>query len=214
MITETKGETHRLEKLLADYDQVHQTFRMLTDIRFRLLGLVPTVSGAVIGLLSATALGVTLEPIARLFVGGLGFVVTLGLVIYDLRNSQIYAAVIHRGKFLELALNLPPTEQPAVISPALTLLPALDARPGGIFIRRGKVVTRFLGVPIKHDQGTGLVYASVLAAWGFAAVGGVLGSTAGIFAGTAIGIVAFWLLKRSDQPAAVIKGLGYPPFDA
>ena len=52
------------EQVRLEYDRAVATFRDLTDIRFRLLALVPTLSGAAVGLLRSGQSPVTL-PGAR-----------------------------------------------------------------------------------------------------------------------------------------------------
>ena len=93
--------TDELEKLKLDYEQTNETFRMLADIRFKLLAFVPTISGV----------GVTLAAQATdhetgLALGLIGLVVTLGIIIYELRNTQIYDATVHRAKWLEVSLGM------------------------------------------------------------------------------------------------------------
>lgn len=74
----------RDEKLKLDYEQTTAYYHHLADSRFKLLALVPIVTGAAIGLLSQGA-----DPATVLVIGILGFVVTLGLFFYNQRNTQI-----------------------------------------------------------------------------------------------------------------------------
>ena len=46
-------EHNRHEALLKEYGEVSANFRTLTDVRFKMLGLLPIVSGAAASLISA-----------------------------------------------------------------------------------------------------------------------------------------------------------------
>ena len=72
------------EKLKLDYEQTHQLIRVFTDIRFKLLAFVPTLTGAAVALLS------NVDNRATTFtVGLLGLFVTLGIVFYEMRNTVL-----------------------------------------------------------------------------------------------------------------------------
>lgn len=97
------------ELLLAIYTEVGADWRALTDVRFKLLGLVPAVSIAIWAALvsnfdslqkHATAL------LAGVVVCALGFAVTLGLFIYDTRNDAFYDDLISRGRKIESELGV------------------------------------------------------------------------------------------------------------
>ncbi|MEY2508039.1 MAG: hypothetical protein QOH01_2368 [Verrucomicrobiota bacterium] len=79
-----------------DYEQTNETIRMLTDIRFKLLAAVPAASVAIIALVVEKP-----NQGVALIVGLFGLSVTFGLTLYELRNTQLYDAAIHRAKFLE-----------------------------------------------------------------------------------------------------------------
>ena len=90
-------EYTRVTKLNAEYQQVNENFRMLADIRFKLLALIPVLGGVAIFLLSGlqqveeeSQLGYGL----LLLISGLGFLATLGVTFYDQRNSELYNALI------------------------------------------------------------------------------------------------------------------------
>jgi hypothetical protein len=78
------------------------TNKGLTDVRFKLLAFVPTVTG-----IAVTQVNKPGNAGTALAVGLLGFVVTLGIVIYELRNTTFYDAALHRAKWLEVQLSLP-----------------------------------------------------------------------------------------------------------
>jgi hypothetical protein len=117
----------------------------LTEVRFKLLGLVPAVSVAVvITLLSRNRPGEGLSPVARSGIAILGFVVTCGLFIYDKRNSELYDDLISRGRKIEEELGIQT----------------------GQFLGR----LRTSHVLIQHDIALGLIYAAAALAWVFAMV--------------------------------------------
>jgi hypothetical protein len=90
------------ERLRLDYDQTTQLARALIDVRFRLLAFVPTVAGVAVAVIG------TPRPAAELLgVGFLGLLATLGIFVYELRNTQIWASLILRATELERRLELP-----------------------------------------------------------------------------------------------------------
>jgi hypothetical protein len=142
----TVGERDRL-----DYEQTLGAWRLLTEIRFKLLALVPTVAGTAVGLLSTSELGRTEEAVLSL----LGFVVTVGIVFYDQRNNQLYNAVIGRAAFLEgvLKLKVAPEDKP---------------HQGGLMRSRPEDPRHLFGrLAMRHDRALALIYGSVLGSWMF-----------------------------------------------
>jgi hypothetical protein len=130
-----------------DYDQVLQNYRLLTEVRFKLVAFVPPLAGAAIALLSTSRFG----RWEHVFLCVLGFVVSVGLVMYDQRNSTFYDQLIGRAEFLENELKLG-------IAP--------DDVGGGQFSARGDVRRYLFGVlPTKHDRALALVYSPILAGW-------------------------------------------------
>jgi hypothetical protein len=145
--------------LKTEYEQVNDNFRMLSDIRFKLLALIPTLAGASIYVLSHIAISAQglgrngpLDPDKALYEYGtvvlvcvLGFLATLGITIYDQRNTELYNALIGRAKKLEKSLGIEEAQ--------------FNARP-----KRGR---RLLGISVGHDSGLTLIYGPVLGAWFF-----------------------------------------------
>jgi len=81
---------------------------MLTDIRFKLLAFVPTISGAAVGLLGQS------KPAAdRLGVGLLGLVATLGVLLYERRNTELFEQAANRAAELERVLGIGAAPRPA-----------------------------------------------------------------------------------------------------
>jgi hypothetical protein len=89
------------DRLVVDYEQTVGVIEQLTDVRFKLVAFVPALTGAAVALLGS--LDVDALTRAALAAGGLGF--TLGIVLYDLRNSQLYNSAIGRAQHLEEALE-------------------------------------------------------------------------------------------------------------
>lgn len=133
--------------LTLDYEQTTDQFKLLADIRFKLLAFVPTVAGAATALLAGQPAGER-----SLAVGLLGFCVTLGIVFYELRNTQFYDAAVHRARNLEVLLELPVCSQGEPI--------------GGLFSERPPRTPKLFGrYTIWHDLGLALVYGPAMGAW-------------------------------------------------
>jgi hypothetical protein len=138
------------ELLKLDYEQTLATYQQFAEIRFKLLAFVPALSAAAIALLtSAHVSGWTTSTL-----GATGFIVALGIVLYDQRNSQFYNGAISRAQHLEIQLRLRRFEDDTHFG----LFGSRDDHP-----RR-----RLLGLPVRHGLGLGLVYSAVLGAWMFA----------------------------------------------
>jgi hypothetical protein len=84
------------DSLALDYQWTNEQIKLLTDIRFRLLVLVPPLVAVGVTLLSNPTFGGGASPLAMIGVGLLGLSITFGVVLYDLRNSQLYDALINR----------------------------------------------------------------------------------------------------------------------
>ena len=136
------------DRLRLDYEQTTQLYRTLIDIRFRLLAVVPTISGAAVAFLGRP------RPAAELLaVGVIGFVATLGIFIYELRNTEIHDAVVLRAQALERLLAFPSAVD--------------DGKTGGLFSERPSNTVRFVGLAVVvYDRALGLVYGAALAGWG------------------------------------------------
>ena len=89
------------DRLRVDYQQTTDLLRSLTDVRFKLLALVPTLSGAAVAVLGHP--GSAAELIA---VGLLGLTATLGVLLYELRNSQLSDYALRRAQSIEAELGL------------------------------------------------------------------------------------------------------------
>ncbi len=127
------------------YGEVCNSWRGLMDVRFKLLGLVPSVSLVIlISLLSqnkpAEGLSLTTKTAIVIF----GLLVTLGLFVYELRNSQLYDDLISRGRKIEEELGIDTGQFRGRLKPSNKL--------------------------IKHGVAINLIYGTALAGWFFALV--------------------------------------------
>jgi hypothetical protein len=131
------------DKVLLDYDTTVRVLLALADTRFQLLGLVPTISAAAIAVVSKSHT----TPAELMSLGAVGLFATLGILVYELRNTQLYDEAVGRAGKLEGELGL---------------------QGGGLFGGRPKEGFRLFGVfEISHDRGIGLVYAAALGGWAY-----------------------------------------------
>jgi hypothetical protein len=139
----------RRKALLAEYAEVSNNFRMLTDIRFKLLAFLPLAAGVAASVLSrANASALTLA--FSLF----GLVVTIGLVTYNERNDQLYDTLVARAAAIERHLGIP----------------------DGAFANRPRAWFRLVGGRWKIDHRTAVstIYKSSIALWLFGALHAVI----------------------------------------
>jgi hypothetical protein len=165
-----------------DYEQTLQTYRQLADIRFKLLALVPTLSGIAVALITSATLGRSQKAV----LAALGFLVVLGIVIYDQRNSQFYNGAIGRAQFLERDLGL---------------VAAPGDHAGGLFRSRAEHPTlHLLALPVRHGLGLALIYSPVFGAWVCAGVYAIWPNHAWLAAisGAAVAAVFLAELLRLD----------------
>lgn len=174
--------------LRLDYEQTTQLTRALTEVRFKLLAFVPTITGATVAFLSDPG-----SPSELLAIGILGLAATLGIFVYELRNSQLYDAAVHRAKVIEGRLRMPSVAE--------------EGRPGGVFTERPARTLRLFGrVKVWHDRGLALVYAAALAGWSYLVAWGAL-ALAGVgpsqlvggLVGAAAGILVVSQVERLDR---------------
>ncbi len=184
------------DRLGLDYEQTHQLLRALTDVRFKLLAFVPTVAGVAVALLGRP------RPAAELLgVGLLGLIATVGVFVYELRNTQLLDALVHRAEHLERLLGLS-----SVLG---------SHGPGGLFHERPPRSMRFAGFlpPIGHDRGLSLVYAAAIAGWTYLVAWGALGAlevsearNTGAVIGVGVGLLILLEVERInrylDKPGA------------
>jgi hypothetical protein len=120
----------------------------------------------------------------------LGLVATAGVLLYEVRNTQVYDYALRRAKDLEARLGL--------VSRAGT--------PGGPFTERPGRTARVFGIATAgHDRGLALVYGAALAGWaylvgwgGLRALGIGNAKQVGAAIGIALGLVVIVELIRID----------------
>lgn len=143
------------ELLRLDHERNTARLRELGEIRFRLLAFVPTIAGATVAILPQRA-----EPEDFAAVGLVGLVATLGVFLYELRNTVILRDVSARVLLLERGLDPDDGAPPGR---------AADPEPA-----RGP---RLFGlVRPTHARGLGLLYGAAIGAWIYLTVWGALGS--------------------------------------
>ena len=104
-LTKAVKPSQRQDILFTLYREVCSGWRMLTDVRFKLLGFIPVVSGVILfSLLSTKADGPS--PLARMAIAGFGLLITIALCVYDRRNSELYDDMISRGRKIEEELGV------------------------------------------------------------------------------------------------------------
>jgi hypothetical protein len=145
LLTEQRPlSTEEQTLLMGLYTEICNSWRKLTDVRFKLLGLVPVVSGF---FLIRALSGGDLSPDIRVGIAVFGFIVTLALWAYEVRNSQLYDDLVSRGRRIEAELGF-------------------DT---GHFRGRLKPSSRYLlgalRVRIQHDTAINLIYGGSVAAW-------------------------------------------------
>jgi hypothetical protein len=146
--------------LELEYTQINENFRFLGEIRFKLLALVPTFGGIGVFVLAGAGLsaGAAAVPsssklLAILLVSLFALSATLGITLYDQRNSELYNALIHRAKWLESHFDTSSAPGGLRLS-----------RVGGQFNERPKKNRRVI-LKAGHDLALALIYGPLLGAW-------------------------------------------------
>ncbi len=141
--------------LRLDYQQTTGLLAGISDVRFKLLALVPTLSGAAVAVLGRPSSSAEL-----LAVGAIGLIATVGVLLYELRNTQLYDYGLRRAQLLEQELGFD----------------SIDGRgAGGLFADRPGRTLRLFGVlPVDRDAGLSLVYSAAIAGWIYLCAWGAL----------------------------------------
>jgi hypothetical protein len=142
----TQEQKDRREALLKEYSEISNTFRALTDIRFRLLNLLPIAAAA------AAAFKPEGNTPGRLPFALFGLAATLSLVTYNKRNDQLYDELVGRAAAIERELGIPDG--------------AFANRPTN-WLAYGLWPLRW---PVNHRRAVSAVYLATIAFWLFLAL--------------------------------------------
>jgi hypothetical protein len=174
MIAPEGSEMDESERLRLEYDAAVEVVRGLTDVRFKLLALVPTLAGAVVALASPKSTAVEL-----LAIGLLGATATAGVLLYELRNTQIRGVAAARARAFE-ARNFA----------------------GGPLVPPPRAVG---SVALGHSFGVALVYGAALAGWSYLIAWGALRAAhagharaIGLLLGVLAGVVLVESIRRLE----------------
>src|SRR6516164_5980212 len=189
------------ELLRLDYDQTNELIRTLLDIRFKLLAFVPTIAGAAVALVgSGKPTGAEL-----LGVGVLGLLATFGVLLYELRNTQVYNATLRHARALERMLGLGAGGDCTGPADLLAEGPPADARPFGL-------------ASFGQERAVAIVYGAALAGWSYLVAWGALraagaASARGIGAviGAVVGALALVEVDRISRALAAEPASGPSP---
>ena len=96
-----KLDDDKREILLALYNSVNSSWEKLVDIRFKLLGFVPSIS-----FLLLLELNKLSEPNIKTFGGLVGLMITIAIWLYDKRNSELHDDLISRARKIESELGI------------------------------------------------------------------------------------------------------------
>ena len=189
------------DRLRLDYDQTNELIRTLLDVRFKLLAFVPTIAGAAVALVgSGKPTGAEL-----LGVGVLGLVATFGVLLYELRNTQVYNATLRHARALERLLGLGAGGDYTGPADLLAEGPPADARPFGL-------------ASFGQERAVAIVYGAALAGWSYLVAWGALraagaASARGIGAviGAVVGVLALVEVDRISRALAAEPAAGPSP---
>jgi hypothetical protein len=164
--------------LRLELGEASAAWRMLTDVRFKLLALLPPISAlALTAIVSPTGILEGADRPVRVAAAVFGFLVTLGLRIYDRRNDDLYDDLISRARRAEFELGIDtgvfrgrkksrPLWNGRTIHRRLVPL----ARWAGLIGQPGDPVS-----VVNHEIALKLVYRTVLLAWLLAGVTAAVG---------------------------------------
>lgn len=123
--------------LQTEYQEVCSNFRTLTEIRFKLLALLPISTAAGVALTVSNQ-----QNTASPLIGVFGLLVTVSAAFYNERNDQLYNALVSRAAELERRMGLR----------------------DGAFAHRPRPWLNILGTPVSHSK-LWWIYWGSMAAW-------------------------------------------------
>lgn len=186
------------DRLRLDYEQTTGQISALTDVRFKLLAIVPTIALAAVGIAGAHP-----STGGLVGVGLLGSVATVGILLYELRNMETLAAALYHARDLARMLELHVFHG--------------RAEPAGVIRPSGRRHRLFGTVTVGQDQALGLVYGAALGGWtyllawgvlrglhvsGARAIGGVIGACCGAAVVLEVGRISQGAKRAAEDVAA------------
>jgi len=138
--------TNENKERLKAYEQLCTSYRAIDDFRTKLLGFLPLATATGIFFLIADKDKIVFAQDFFQPIGAFGFVVTLGLFLFELHGIKKCSRLIEAGTELEKNLGIEKKE--------------------GQFIDRPLGVLGFINEPFA----AGVIYPAVLAAWAFLAI--------------------------------------------
>lgn len=145
-------EHERAENIRTVYKELCSSYRTIDDFRGKLLAALPLASGTGIFLLIADP-AKKFESSFNLPIGIFGFVVTLGLFIFEIYGIRRCTHLIVFGKWLEGQLRIEGQ---------------FKHRPEGL--ESFPLVPRWFAPLISEPLASGFIYPAVLGAWAFLAL--------------------------------------------
>jgi len=186
------------DRLRLDYEQTAAQISALTDVRFKLLGVVPTIALAAVGIAGAHP-----STGGLIALGLLGLVATVGILVYELRNTETLAAALYHAEEVARLLDLHVAR--GRHEPERALKPS------------GRQHRLFGTMTVGQDQALGLVYGAALGGWsyllawgvlrglhvsGARAIGGVIGACCAVAVVFDVGRISSEATKGAERTAA------------
>jgi hypothetical protein len=141
----------RKEIALAEYKEVADQFRKLTDIRFQLLTYLPVGTTA-----AAFFVAKDNELVKHPEISAFAFIVTLCIATYDKRNDQHYDELVSRAAELERELQI---ERGIFADRPRSWLKYGFGGP--------RSWSKYASVPVDHRWPIGLIYAAAAGLWAY-----------------------------------------------
>jgi hypothetical protein len=176
--------TEKYQNLKTAYTELCNSYRTIDDFRSKLLAALPVISGTGISLLAKK---IENDPNTCLFImiGIFGFVVTLGLFVFEIYGIRRCTHLIVLGKFLEGELGIPGQfgNRPIGLQ---TIKPQDSKDSKDLKDSEDRCFPRLVNEPMA----SGIIYSAVLGLWAFLAL-----HTLSVFIAGLAGAAIFWLVS-------------------
>jgi hypothetical protein len=141
------------QNLPLDYQQTTQYIQMLTNIRFLPLTLLPGVAAAAVNLLANFK-----SPESAIAVGLIGLSTTFGIILYDLHNTALHDAAVHRAKRIERSLMLPSFSKEKAGG-------LYNERPDRLEVVQDPRLVKSRSLSVRQDQFVAVIYGVAIGGW-------------------------------------------------